>query len=88
MPMPGLELFGKDIELIFPTTRENHPSAGSYGMSLRDYFAAQALSDYGINASEKFDRQSARIIAENCYLIADAMLCARGETAKHEARAE
>jgi hypothetical protein len=44
-------------------------------VSLRDYFAASALS--GILAGADGNMQS-DALAENCYLAADAMLKARG----------
>ncbi len=45
------------------------------GMTLRDYFAAAALSSrgmYGANIREN-------AVAKECYIIADAMLKARGD---------
>ena len=43
------------------------------GMSLRDYFAGQAL----IALINKNDIRSAEIIAENAYVYADAMMTER-----------
>jgi hypothetical protein len=43
------------------------------GMSLRDYFAGQAL----IALINKNDIRSAEIIAENAYVYADAMMAER-----------
>lgn len=47
---------------------------GVSGMSLRDWFAGQALAGYA-----QFDRDdmSCGHIASNCYRLADAMLAAR-----------
>ena len=44
------------------------------GMTLRDWFAGQALTHY---ASEYQDRMVAKDIASQCYSLADAMLEAR-----------
>ena len=52
-----------------------HPD-GSFGMSLRDYFAGQAIA--GFCAKEDRDWSSA-IRAEAAYKLADAMLAARKE---------
>lgn len=53
--------------------RIHHP-----GMTLRDWFAGQALagwvSDPGVGAADAAQRQN---LAEICYAIADAMLEAR-----------
>jgi len=46
------------------------------GMTLRDYFAAAALQGLAVNA-HNFDNMSDKSIAENAYLIADAMIEAR-----------
>lgn len=46
------------------------------GMTLRDYFAAAALQGLAVN-SHNFDNMSDKSIAENAYLIADAMIKAR-----------
>ncbi len=74
-----------DTEYAFPTTNENIPSAGSKGMSLRDYFAAQALT--GLAAAphykiENVDRIGA--LAELSYDLADAMLAARTQRSTDE----
>ena len=45
------------------------------GMTLRDYFAAQAMS--AIMTSESYNGSVARV-AETAYLMADAMLEVRG----------
>lgn len=45
------------------------------GMSLRDWFAGQALS--GMNAQESLGFISYRDVASRCYEYADAMLEAR-----------
>ena len=50
-----------------------------YGMTLRDYFAGQALTnvDLRITMSDLDDTPSPRAIANYMYVIADAMLAAR-----------
>ena len=58
---------------------------GSYGMSLRDWFAGQALQAIVAKhhfavmkpPSGKYDRDIARASADGAYLYADAMLSAR-----------
>ena len=49
------------------------------GMTLRDYFAGQALTnvDLRITMSDLDDTPSPRAIANYMYVIADAMLAAR-----------
>jgi len=49
------------------------------GMTLRDYFAGQAMQ--GLLASD-FDFEKFAHIAEDAYAIADAMLLARDQEAK------
>jgi hypothetical protein len=57
------------IEYAFPLTD------ASDGMTLRDYFAAKAIS--GIMAAQYFGGGSAEYCAEAAYIISDAMLIAR-----------
>ena len=52
---------------------------GNHGMSLRDWFAGQALAGY--NASTQYDTTS-DIITRWAYLDADAMLAARAAANK------
>ena len=75
----------------FPST--THTSQGyevngpCYGMTLRDYFAAKALTGImadwsrhsGYNKRIDFDNREgdADVMAEQCYKLADAMLKAR-----------
>jgi hypothetical protein len=63
------------------------PSGFSEGMTLRDYFAAEALNTilgqydftfFEDDKSEKEDETFALIVAKNAYSMADAMLKARG----------
>jgi hypothetical protein len=57
----------------FPTT--NYSAVYSEGMTLRDYFAGQALAsvNLGIGVSDEYYRKT----ANHCYAMADAMLKAR-----------
>ena len=56
---------------IFPETGAGH-AAAHQGLTIRDYFAAQALSNqYTHNSS------NAAVIAQWAYVVADAMLEAR-----------
>lgn len=51
-------------------------SGGTEGMTLRDYFAAQALRE--VIASDGYEIAEGRsLLAANCYAIADAMLAER-----------
>lgn len=47
------------------------------GMSLRDWFAGMAMQ--GELASEQYGNKDCKMLAEWCYLVADAMLQARGK---------
>ena len=61
-----------DTELAFPSDRFGHT-----GMSLRDYFAGQALAGHDMECGlvdECLSRGQISIIAFNCYAIADAMM--------------
>jgi hypothetical protein len=64
----------------FPTTKENNTEYGNKGMDLIDYFAAQAMQGllatipYVNNTSVSYIE-----IAEQSYIIAAAMMAARGE---------
>jgi hypothetical protein len=68
----------------FPCTEENYrdPRWTSEGLSLRDYFAAKALGvmcSSNVNSTGTFASQDGReAVASICYLMADAMLRARG----------
>ena len=60
---------------------EDRVAIGTRGMTLRDYFAGQALTniDVRIPMSDDDDTPSPRAIANYMYVIADAMLAAREE---------
>lgn len=60
----------------FPTVDANRAEDyGTYGMSLRDYFAAKALQ--GMCADPTTAGTNGMDLAEECYQLADAMLVAR-----------
>lgn len=67
----------KDGGPAFPCVAENGLGHISDGMSLRDYFAAKAMShEFAIKPlSER--RYFQKICAEQAYMMADAMLAAR-----------
>lgn len=59
---------------------------GGEGMTLRDWFAAQAMNGFASNSksisaaikvSEKMGREAADVLASDAYVFADAMLKAR-----------
>lgn len=50
---------------------------GSHGMSLRDWFAGQALTGFVATATAQDTIESADEIAKSVYRLADAMLDAR-----------
>lgn len=60
--------------------RPAFPNAGSYytGMSLRDWFASQALREL-INASRSVPDITIPMIARDAYRFADAMISERGK---------
>ena len=58
----------------FPVTLDHRECVGAYGMSLRDYFAGQALT--GLLADQKRDGLLTAY-ADDAYAFADAMIAAR-----------
>ena len=63
------------VESAFPSDR-----FGNLGMSLRDYFAGQALAGHGMNRDgwdEVLGKGMTYRIAVDCYAIADAMIAQR-----------
>lgn len=48
-----------------------------HGMSLRDWFAGQALAGWGAGKRTSLDQHQPEYIAASCYTLADAMLKAR-----------
>lgn len=72
-----------DAEQAFPVP--DMGVHGSYGMTLRDYFAAKAMQGYLANSwqAQELDatgdssREQMAIVAEISYVMADAMLATR-----------
>ena len=65
----------------FPLINEHtHPTTINNGMSLRDYFAGQALAS--ILVSPNFTEASTKDIVERAFWFADAMLDERMEEPK------
>ena len=57
-------------------SRGGHPTGHAMGMTLRDYFAGQALAGQDGDAHARLGPQK---IAQRAYYVADAMLAARSE---------
>lgn len=70
----------KDGGPAFPHARIHPDTSGTIkdGMTLRDYFAAKAIQGFMANKSNPMNFQPEED-AEWAYMIADAMLAARGE---------
>jgi hypothetical protein len=68
---------GRDGGLAFPyrETEVTGQFQHHYGMSLRDYFAGQALA--GMFADPARELHKEKHVAHDAYLFADAMLAAR-----------
>lgn len=58
-----------------PTDRSGQIASFEPGMTLRDYFAAKWLA--GLGAAPNLATTEIKVIAEECYAAADAMLAAR-----------
>ncbi len=64
----------------FPTDNEQQTGPNTYhyqGATLRDYFAAKAMSSLIVVAPD--DTLIARVIADGAYAMADAMLAKRSK---------
>ncbi len=61
-------------EYAFPHTIEHLHQPVTAGMTLRDYFAAKAMYGFVANGSTNVQE-----IAQASYIVADAMLKARGQ---------
>lgn len=59
----------------FPTWIESDSMA--HGMSLRDYFAAAAMSTQMMWSADEVDSEISYVVAKMSYKIADAMMKAR-----------
>ena len=69
MGLPG----GPAFPISIPGCGDN----GCWGMSLRDWFAGQALGGVISTAAKGWGTIVPEGIAQNCYLFADAMLAER-----------
>lgn len=79
----GGTAFPFQSDLICATGKNQGKALATPGMSLRDYFAAEAMNGICSNADESLPTiPSSRhdLIAKSAYSIADAMLKARGES--------
>lgn len=65
----------------FPTTEQNYwnENVRNEGMTLRDYFAAKAMQGMVANPGmwDLINERHAQSVAQDAYLIAEAMLSAR-----------
>jgi hypothetical protein len=65
----------------FPFINEHtHPTTINHGMTLRDYFAGQALA--AVLVSSNYREASTKDVVERAYWFADAMLDERMEELK------
>jgi hypothetical protein len=65
----------------FPFINEHtHPTTINHGMTLRDYFAGQALA--AVLVSSNYREASTKDVVERAYWFADAMLDERMEEPK------
>lgn len=64
----------KDGGAAFPRSG-NDDCTSEFGMTLRDYFAGQALA--GMMARKDSDGWTNREVADDCYLYAESMLATR-----------
>jgi hypothetical protein len=67
---------------VSPETGEKRLDCMSYGMSLRDFFASQALA--GICYKATWDDGEENVVAGWAYDMADAMLAEREKEAPHD----
>jgi hypothetical protein len=59
-------------------TWHEHKIPSKDGMTLRDYFAAQAIAGAASDVVEPIEQETIDVIARNAYAVAEAMLRARG----------
>lgn len=70
-----------DNPQAFPSNTDRHDDmfVGHYGMTLRDYFAGQALTGYLASATDEFHNKVPSYTAHRVYEIADNMLRERSK---------
>lgn len=61
----------------FPASHHEVAISETAGMSLRDWFAGQALTEFANFISVQRSAETSKIVAALCYQMADAMLAAR-----------
>lgn len=61
-----------------PAFPRDHRHVGHNGMSLRDWFAGQALAGY-CAASQVIEKTYISALSADCYAMADAMLAERAK---------
>jgi len=66
-------------EPAFPTVDANDPrDYGTYGMTLRDYFAAKAMQAYiTTRHPSHYGEDGSQVLTQDAFIVADAMLEAR-----------
>lgn len=64
----------------FPVAYNSETQDAKFGMTLRDYFAAKAMQGILANPAQldNVNDKSAEWVSRDAYLVADAMLKARG----------
>jgi hypothetical protein len=85
-----MDVYEKDAEILheygpaFPTTIRNAEQVTTnFGMSLRDYFAAQAMPmfrGFDVTTYQSYGQHLISQAAQHAYAYADAMLAARNQT--------
>jgi hypothetical protein len=65
------------LDRNIPAFPRNHQHFGHGGMDLRDYFAAKAMQPINSQAMD-YAKAEASDMARKAYMIADAMMKARG----------
>ena len=63
----------------FPNVHDPKTGSMTHGMTLRDYFAAQAMTMFEWSLITQADGKNIMdsFAAERCYMVADAMIAAR-----------
>lgn len=75
----GGPAFPQPLDASIPNY-DDHGSPVPSGMSLRDYFAGQALAaivDFTDSENYTMGKEAAQQVSQTCYMLADAMLVER-----------